>query len=569
VSAISTPSRAEAARPEGAPERPSGRTWLPWLALAAIVVLAGAEIMYLGRGLTWHHDEWSFVMFRQGHALDVFLQPHNEHVSVVPVVIFKTFFKVFGIDAYGPYRLLNVLIVEACAVLVYLYARPRLGAWYALVPAVLVGFMGMAAEDLFWPFELSLELPVACTVAALLLIDRGGRAADAAVSALTTVAVFCSGVGLVMLAGVALEVFARADRWRRAWIVGVPALLYVAWWIPYHKGSDVIANAPFAPRFVANSLAASTGGLVGLNGDWGQLLAVALVVAVAFAFLRATRAPVRLITLCALPLAYWISIALVRGADANPDQSRYLFVGGTFVVLLIVELLRGRRLPASRAAAAVTVGLTAVVCLASLQLMREMQPFFREKTRLLKAEIGAVELARDTLPPDQQLDQNFMPGGTVALYLRARDAYGSPAPSESELAAGAPDARQRVDFFLVKGAAPTLEQARDPFPVQGPPPAQAAAQGAELRPSGSCLQVSPSVPNAKVDLIAPGAGLIVRPADGAVGVAIRRFADEWTAVGEVGSPQQGRLRMKPDRAQRPWIAQLTGSEPFSACTARP
>jgi hypothetical protein len=236
---------------------------------------------------------------------------------------------------------------------------------------------------------------------------------------------------------------------------------------------------------------------------------------------------------------------------------------------LVVELLRGRRLPAGRRAAAVTVILTAMVCLASLQLMRDLLPLMREKSRLLKAEIGAVELARDTLPPEMPLDQSRIPDGTVGLYLRARDAYGSPAASESELAAAAPDARKLVDFLLIKGAAPALEQSPDPFTVQGDAPLHVAAQSAEVRPADSCLRISPSVPDAAVDVVVPRSGLVVRPSRGAVEVGIRRFADEWTPAGEVGRPQQARLTMRPDRARAPWLAQARGSEPFSVCTAAP
>ncbi len=548
-------------------ERAVDRSLLPWAILAALIVVAAAELMYLGRGLTFNYDEWEYVLFRQGHALDVFLKPHNEHVSVIPIVVFKGLFSTVGIEHYGAYRLTNVLVVQACAVLVYLYGRPRIGAWYALVPAALVGFMGAATEDLFWPFEMSLEIPIACVIGGFLLLDRGGRWADVAVSALATVAAFCSGVGLAVLAALAVDIGGRPGRARRAWVVVVPAALYLAWWIPYRADVSIGQNIPFVPRFNVNSLAASARGLLALDAQWGPLLVVAVVGGVALTIGRGRGPNLRLVAVCVMAIGYWTSIALVRGADGNPDQGRYLFVGGTVVALAVVEMLRGRRLPEGRTAASITAVVTAGVCLASLQLMRDFLPYLRDPSRLTRAELGAVELARDTLPPELPLTQGRVPGGTVGLYLRARDAYGSAGGSEAELARAAPDARKVVDYYLVRGAALGLERSTGPLAVGGVLPSLAGSQRTALRRHRACTRVAPSAPGAGAQVAVPPGGIVVRPGTGTVSVGIRRFSDEFTALGAVSGPQQARLRLRSDRARRPWIAQAQGTTTFAICAA--
>jgi hypothetical protein len=540
----------------------------PWLALGVLLVVAAAELMYLSRGLYFNFDEWDFVLFRQGHSAAAFLKPHNEHVVLVPILIFKALFKVFGIANYWPYRLTNIVLVQATAALTYVYARPRIGAWTALVPAALVAFMGAAAEDVFWPFEMALEIPVLCALAVLVLFDHRPRLADPLACLLLTVAVFSSGVGLVVVAGAAVEVLARRDRWRRVWIIVIPLALYAAWWLGYHAHTDLIDNAPYAPRYDANALAAASGGAVALDADWGHLFALVLAVAVVWTVVRSRVVPVRLVTLCVLALAYWTSIALLRGPEAIPGQSRYLFVGSTLVIAIVVELLRGRVPPLTRAAAAVAALGVAVVSLGNLQLMREFLPFAQTKSRILVPELTAIRLARDVLPPDLPLDQSRVPGGTVGLWLTASDAYGAPHLGEAGLAQADPDGRKAVDFLLLKASsAPHLEQQKARYTNAGAPPHVVAATAGHATTRGSCVVFRAAQPGAALVVQAPAGGLSVRPVDGPATIGIRRFSDEDSPAGEVGPPMNGLLRIGPDRIHRPWTVTVTTGNRATVCTA--
>src|SRR4051794_21135041 len=69
---------------------------------AAILAVAGvgfvAAIMYFGRDLQiFRFDEWGFVLGRHGSSVDDFLRPHNEHLSLVPVAIFKGLLATVGV----------------------------------------------------------------------------------------------------------------------------------------------------------------------------------------------------------------------------------------------------------------------------------------------------------------------------------------------------------------------------------------------------------------------------------------------------------------------------------------
>jgi hypothetical protein len=539
----------------------------PWVVLGLLLAAMTAELMYLSRGLYFNFDEWDFVLFRHGHSAAVFLTPHNEHVSLVPIAIFKALFKVFGIGHYWPYLLTNVLIVQACALLVYLYARPRIGAWAALVPVVLIGFMGAAATDLFWPFEMSLELPVLCGVAILLLFDHRPRFADPLACLLTTIAVFSSGAGLVILVGVIVEIAARQDRVRRAWIAGVPLVLYAAWWLGYHAKTQLLDHVPYVPAYDVNASAATAGALVGLDIDWGRLLAVALVVAVVLTFMRRRDFPTRLTTLCVMAVAYWTLIALLRGAEAVAAESRYMFVGGVLVTLVVIELLAGRVPAPTRVALGVAGVLTFAVALSGLQQMRAVLPFFHQKVDVMLPELTAVEMDRATLPPDMALDQTLVPGGTVKNYLDAVASYGSPALSEAGLAKASPDGRKGADAIFVAGAQPQLAERNTPFAAAGAATRLTGSTGATVSSSGSCVRVTAKQPGATVSVLAPRGGVVITPFRGPVQVGLRRFADESTAIGQVGPGRHARLRLTADRIRRPWTVTLTTSGAATVCSA--
>jgi hypothetical protein len=199
--------------------------------------------------------------------------------------------------------------------------------------------------------------------------------------------------------------------------------------------------------------------------------------------------------------------------------------------------------------------------------MRELLPYPREASRLVRAELGAVELARDGLPPEFPLEQGRVPGGNVGLYLRARDAYGSPADTESELAAGRPDTRKGVDFILIKGDQPAIVQRRAALPTAGSPPVQVSATGGAARPEGPCIRATPSAGAEVLQVTLPARGIVIRPTKGPVQVGIRRFADDFSDAGSIAHPSSGLLRIRPDRARRPWTVQVSGAQSFRVCSS--
>src|SRR5262249_35329407 len=156
--------------------------------------------MYAGRHLTFFFDEWDFILGRRGSSLSTYLDPHNGHLSLFPVIFYKLFLQLFGLRHYWPYRAAVVVLDLISGWLLYVLAARRLGPGLALFPAALLLLLGSAYQDLLWPFQVGFLGSVASGLGALALLDRPSRRADGFACALLVVSVGSSGIGIAFLA---------------------------------------------------------------------------------------------------------------------------------------------------------------------------------------------------------------------------------------------------------------------------------------------------------------------------------------------------------------------------------
>src|SRR3954447_7983470 len=179
-----------------APTPPRRRLALPgatvWVALAGLLLLTAAVVLYLGRATTFYFDEWNFVLERRAWNLDALLKPHNEHLSLVPVLIYKALFSTLGIDAYAPYRAAGVVVHLIVLVLLFVYARRRVGDVLALGVTVVLAVFGPAWPDVMWPFQMGFLGSLAAALGALLCLDRGDRRGEIGASVLLALALAAS-----------------------------------------------------------------------------------------------------------------------------------------------------------------------------------------------------------------------------------------------------------------------------------------------------------------------------------------------------------------------------------------
>ena len=85
--------------------RPRGRVLprehrLHLAALAVGLLVAGGIMVAYARRLYFFGDDWDFLLTRgtvEGADLGL-LEPHSEHWSTVPILLFRSLFAVFGLE---------------------------------------------------------------------------------------------------------------------------------------------------------------------------------------------------------------------------------------------------------------------------------------------------------------------------------------------------------------------------------------------------------------------------------------------------------------------------------------
>ena len=144
-------------------------------AFALLALLVFVLLYIKGNGMTFYFDEWDFVLRRHRDAVGVFLEPHNEHFSLVPVIVYKLLFATAGLDQYAPYRIVALLLHLTIAALVFVWVRSRAGDVLALAGATLLLFLGAGFEDVLWPFQIGFLFALASGLGAFLLLERDTR----------------------------------------------------------------------------------------------------------------------------------------------------------------------------------------------------------------------------------------------------------------------------------------------------------------------------------------------------------------------------------------------------------
>ena len=553
-----------------------------------MLAVAGAIVLHETRGTTVWFDEWTWALERRGGGLETWLEPHNEHLSLVPVALYKLLFATAGLDDYTPYRLLLVAVELACAALLFAYSSRRIGPLAALAPTALLLFLGPAWQNLLWPFQIAWFISLAAGVGALLLLDREDRAGDRGAAALLALSLASSGLGVAIAAGLVVEVvWGRRRSARDALILALPLALYAAWWLSYRPAGLIRQNIALAPGFTADAAAGAIAALSGLaqapiggEGDaltWGRPLTVAAVAVLVWLLAGRRALTPRILGLLTTVLAFWVLTGLRRAELIRPDESRYLYVGALFVLLIAVELARGTpRL--SRGAIALLAAAVLVVVVANIGDLREGGRFIRSQSAITRADLGALEIGRPLVGPDYVAAR--LPGYPFLMlkagpYFAAARDLGSPAASPAELARLPEQARREADAELtaIHRVAPRPSA---PDPPLGARPAVDAPVPAGLRESRSCVRLQrpgagPVDAAPMLQLPVPPDGLLLTAGDGPVSVSVRRFATGFPVKPQAMIPSRSSttLRIGRDRAPVAWHVRLAPSAAVTACALRP
>lgn len=511
---------------------------------------AAAVLLHYGSGLTFFQDSWEFLMHRRDPSAATLLDPHNEHIVLLPVLITQAWLRLFGMSSMTPELVLLVALELSVAALLFVYARRRLGPWPALFATTVLLFLGPAWQDLLWPFQVGFVGASLFGLATLLALENEDQRWDRAACAFLAVSIAFSSLGIAFAVAAAVNVFQRRGErgLRRAYVFALPLLLYLLWYAGWgHDAENNFSahNVLVSPRYVWEGLVASLDSALALGtifdevvgrSKWAAPLLIALLALAAWRGFRNRGFFPGLWPVLAAAATFWFLAAFNQGPGREPYSSRYLYVGVLFVLLIAVNLLQGVKF--SRWALLAGAAATCVVVGFNLVPLREGRDFFEKQTVLTRADLAAIEIADRSVEPAFRLSPEV--AGTVFLseieageYLQAVDEYGSPAYSPAELAESPEEGREHADLVLANALPLAIET---------------GAGGAGAK--GRCMTVGGSASLA----LRPGVTTIELGPGGGGTVKLRRFARHEYPLdsGALAAGSTTRLFIPRDRLARPW-----------------
>lgn len=536
--------------------------------IGVVVVLAvsATVLLLLQSRLTFFADDWRFLIERRGLSPDVFLDPHNDHIAVLPVAIYKALLNVFGMSSALPFQIVSTGVFLLSNVALFAYLRRRVGDELALLGMTLVLFLGAAWIDLLWSFQIGLSGSIAAGLAGLLALERDEKHGDTIACALLAIATGFSELGIPFAVAALVSVaLGPQPRRRRLYVVFVPFALYAFWFLGWgHKGPETFTmhNLLVSPKYVFEAVSQAIASLLGLatpltgSGSqpvgliWGELL---LVIGIVFAVWRVRRLggiPRGLWTALALGGAFWFLAAINAYLTWRlPTNGRYQYPGAVFVLLIAAELLRGFR--PNRQTLAVAGLVTTAAVVSGLFFLGKGYRIQKTTTDTERARLAAVEIARPDLAANSRVNVDLLTQFDAGAYISAVDAFGSPALTESQLASSSEANRATADLVLASLLSVRLT-----------PISEAERLGVPRR---RCHSTGSKYAARQWAPLHPGVNWVTAN-QAPASLWLARFADvPWVALGSLGRGRVGAINIPRDRSTRPWRLEALGHGSVTVC----
>ena len=171
-------------------------------------------------------------------------QPHNEHWSTAPYLVYRLLEATFGIRSYWPYIGLAILLHLVVVHLVWrvmLQARiTPVGGDGRVLPLLV---LGAGSQNLLWAFQIGFLGSVALGLGAMLLVNHAGawQRRDWAALGLVLFALLWSGVSVLLVVVCVLVVLLRRGIKPAAAFATPPALVYIVWALAYPPPTNLAA----------------------------------------------------------------------------------------------------------------------------------------------------------------------------------------------------------------------------------------------------------------------------------------------------------------------------------------
>lgn len=405
------------------------------LIVAVAGVAAGSAILWLSRTYTFYFDEWSFILTAPDWTWLTYLEPHNEHPSMLLRLTYAALLNVVGLRSYLPYMAVLLLLHLANVVLLCELVRRRAGDLTGIAAAAALLVLGAGWEDLLWAFQLAWLASVAFGLAMVIALQRPSTPARMAVAAgLLTASLMFSGIGFVFaIVATLLLLLTPGRRQDLVWLAPTGVAL-VAWYLAFGRlgthpnPQPTAANILLVPQYVFWGLSQSAAGLIGESGWIGAPILGAAALALGLTW-RRRRPDATAVSLAAALVGFYVVTGLTR-AQLGYQQSaasRYEYVGAVVWLILLADA--ARELPWRGTWRPAILAVLFLVCFNSGVLLFS---FAAARVVLMQRQVADLQAlasvrADRCLDPSGGVDGLVMPYFTSpAAYYRAIDRYGDP-----------------------------------------------------------------------------------------------------------------------------------------------
>jgi len=206
---------------------------IPYLFLYALYII------FIGRNQWFFYDDFDFVSNNRisGSFISALLMPHNEHTALVPFVLFRLIYMLFGLSSYMPYFAINIIVLTITFYVLYLFARSlKISSRIAFFGIVFLSFTPAYYENIFWAFQVGLSLSACFGFISLGLIsasNRFNKYNKILVFGALMISVFSSSLGLIfILMSIILILLNRSWKSYIASVV-LPLTIWILWTVNF------------------------------------------------------------------------------------------------------------------------------------------------------------------------------------------------------------------------------------------------------------------------------------------------------------------------------------------------
>ena len=448
-----------------------------------------------------------------------------------------------------------------------MYLRRRAPVVYAVLATILLLFLGAAWQDLLWAFQITYLLSLATGLAALLLLDRRDRVGDWLALVALLLSVASSGAGLVFASGAVIELAWSARDRRRTWIALAPIAAWIVWYFGYGSSRGSTSNVTGAPGYALDLAGSAFGALTGGSLGVGMLVALAATVLVVVTVVRTWPISGRFAGCIAMTYGLWILLAYSRDARVPGTESRYIYLGAVFVLLLGAEVIRAWpaiHLPTP----VVVVGALALVALVGHSIAVNIDDLHAgaREIRLYATDYqvrwSAFALLGDRVDRDVQvghLDESTFTAGEVLDAVHDLD---FPLLTVDQFRNLPPELRTGGDFALAQVFGLSYGRVPPKSP-SGTLPIETVT-GATAEPEGACTRFTPTDRDARVLLRGDRVVVRVTTTDDPVEVRARPIAPEFTPW-PFSTVDHDRVVSLRETGVAPWDVELRSTGPMVLC----